>query len=129
MGSILKNYQIFWKIYLSNCSCICFGIGKTLLKKVTLDMVIVFKSFPFPLRYTCLLDKFFICFSISNKHSFQLYLLVSWRSLLKWIPSIFTNSYGFLICMCWIFLSKLYIFAFARGVTFVLDILIVAPVA
>ena len=51
------------------------------------------------------------------------------RLFLKYIPSIFTKSAELLICIFWIFLSRLYIFAFARGVIVVFETFIVAPVA
>ena len=45
------------------------------------------------------------------------------------MPSILTKFFGLLICMFCIFLSTLHIFAFARGVIAVFEMLMVAPVA
>ena len=45
------------------------------------------------------------------------------------MPSIFKKFFGLLICMFCIFLSRLYIFEFTRGVIVVFQMLMVAPVA
>ena len=52
------------------------------------------------------------------------------RSFVKYIPSVLKNSSGSFICIFWgVFLSRLYIFGFARGVIFFFETFVVAPTA
>ena len=56
IGSFRRNCQICLMICVSDCRFIGFRMGETLLKKVTLVRVIVFKSIAFPLKKRCFRD-------------------------------------------------------------------------
>ena len=109
----------------SSFCCIGLGIRNTLLRKVTLEKICVFKSMAFPLKDKCLLESCCVCFSIPCIQLFQLLVLVVFRSSVKSTPTILIISF---VCMLF-FLSRLQIFPPAEGKIVVLEMLIVAPVA
>ena len=72
IGSVLWNCHICLKMAFSIFCCNVVGIGKTLLKKVTLDKIRELRSIGFPLKERCRLESCCVCFSIGVRHQFQL---------------------------------------------------------
>ena len=100
IGSLLENCYMCLNICDSIFCCMIFGIGKTLLRKVTLERIMVVGSIAFPLKDKCLLGNCCVCFSISWVQLFQLRVFVVFKSSVKIIPRILIMSF---ICMFWIF--------------------------
>ena len=63
IGSVLWNCHICLKMFSVFC-CNVAGIGKTLLKKVTLDKIRELKSMAFPLKERCCQESCCVIFSI-----------------------------------------------------------------
>ena len=76
MGSFLENCHKCLNIRVSSFCCIEVGIGNTLLRKVTLEKISVFKSIAFPLKDRCLREICCICFSIFCKQLLRSIVLV-----------------------------------------------------
>lgn len=102
MGSFLENCHTCLNMCVSSCCCIGLGIGNTLLRKVTLERISVFKSIAFLLKNMCLREICCICFSIFCTQLLQLIVFVVFRLSVKNKPSIlivffYLHNFNFLI--------------------------------
>ena len=104
MGSFLENCYMCLNICVSSCCCTRLGIGSILLRKVTFERIIIFKSLTFLLKDRCRLESCSVCFSIFCKQLFQLNVLIVFRLSVKNRSSILIMPF---ICMFLIFLSRL----------------------
>ena len=98
----LENCQMCLNMCVSSFYCTRLDTGKTLLRKVTLERIRVFKSMAFPLKDRCPLESCCVCFSIFCKQLIQLNVLIVFRLSVKNTPSILIISF---ICMFLIFLT------------------------
>ena len=111
------------------CCCVLVGIGKILIRKVTLERMSVFESVTFPLREICLQESCCNCFSKCDWYNSHLYVLAFCRSLVKYMPSILTKFFELLICRFLIFNQDCRFLHLLEGVTIIFEISMVARVA